>query len=319
MRLNRILLYLSCVLSCSLAVGAADDETDDVQIEIKAPIQAINCGSSPATLTVLGQTISVPAGAFDDSDDSDDRRRDDDDDRDDALLCSSLLPGQFVEVKLPTAAAPFTALEVEREESSEIEIQGPLAAIDLSAGTINVLGMTIQVAGARLDGSDDDDNRGPDGSGGDNNDDDDTPLVLTQLTAGQFVEVKLNPAALPALVALEVEVRNFNNQIQLVFSDRDRNIDNDDDLVEVEIQHTVIVRERKDSGRGTRRVKKTLLFRTSGSGSAILAGLPTGTSRVTARRTSDGASVTKNVRVRGNRVNTAVLKLKTPRAQRTTF
>jgi len=73
-------------------------------------------------------------------------------------------------------------------------IAAPLQAVDGTAMTVTLLGLTIDVSGATITGTD--------------GDDDSQPVTLDQLMAGERAIVHLDPTQLPALVALALEVRN---------------------------------------------------------------------------------------------------------------
>lgn len=303
-----LLLGLAFFIGNAQPVRASDDETDDTLLEIKAPVQAVDCTVVPPTVTVLGITIPVPTDV---SSSSSSRRKGADDNGNDTVACSSLVVGQVVEIKFASATAPLTASRLESTGSTDTKVQGRIDAIDPSAQTITVLGITIQVAGARIDGSNDTDNN----SSTDDNSLD-TVLTFSQLAVGQFVEARLNVAALPSLVATEVEIRNFTNQLGLSFDDNDNSTENDDDAIEIEIEHTYVVLEPKPTGTGVHRVKKVITYHYSANGATTLPGFPTGVAKVKAVRTSDGASAKKTIRTKGGQTTTGLLKLKAVRVAR---
>lgn len=296
-------MLAQCVVS-NLWAANANDETDDVQVEIKAPLQAVNCSGTPASVTVLGMTISVPPGSFDDSSASSRKNGSDDNGATDAANCASLVVGQFVEIKFIGTTLPLVANSVEATGATDIQVKGRIDSVDASTQAISVLGITISIAGAQLNGNDDLSSEH-------------TPLSLANLAIGQFVEATLNAAALPAFAALKVDVKNFNNQISLSFEDRDKNDDNNDDAVEIEIEHSVMVLEPKSNGLGTHRVKKTYSYHFSSLANAVLAipALPKGTAKITATRTSDGAVAKKTMRVKANQILAGSLKFNTPRGR----
>lgn len=310
-KLNSVLI-LSSVLFClsSLQVArASDDESEDTLLEIKAPVQAVDSTVSPPTVTVLGVTIPVPPTSS--SSPSSRRKGADDGADDDTVAVSALVIGQVVEIKFASATLPLTASRLETTGSTDTKVQGRIDAIDPSAQTIVVLGLTIQVANARIDGSSDTD----DNSSSDDNSLD-SVLTFDQLAVGQFVEARINLALLPVLTATEVEVRNFTNQISLSFDDKDDSVDNDDDTIEIEIEHTIVVREPKPSGTGTRRVKKVVSYRYSANGPITIPGFPTGVAKVKAVRSSDSANANKTIRVKGGQTASGLLNLKAVRGAR---
>lgn len=107
--------------------------------EIKAPIEAIDCGGTPPTITVLGLVIDVSAAEI----------------RNDIDLttgCASLEVGKTVEVEFGSDLAPLAALEVtiDPDKQGKLEVQGPLQAIDTSGMTVQILGLTIDVSTVEL-------------------------------------------------------------------------------------------------------------------------------------------------------------------------
>lgn len=107
--------------------------------EIKAPLEAVNCGGTPPTITVLGLVIDISAAEI----------------RNDIDLttgCASLEVGKTVEVEFGSDLAPLAALEVtiDPDKQGKLEIQGPLQAIDTSGMTVQILGLTIDVSTVEL-------------------------------------------------------------------------------------------------------------------------------------------------------------------------
>src|SRR5262245_30223902 len=100
-------------------------------------------------------------------------------------------------------------------DHAEIKITAPLEAVDCVSGSITVLGLVIDINGARLrgdeceDDDEDDDDQGEDEQGddlmnGDDDDDDgDCRLVCEDLLVGQSIEVRMASDIAP-LVATEV-------------------------------------------------------------------------------------------------------------------
>lgn len=302
---KRAMILTAVLAQCVVSnLRAANDETDDVQFEIKAPLQAVNCTGTPASVTVLGMTITVPAGGFDDSSASSRKNGSDDNGGNDTVNCAALVVGQFVEIKLLGTTLPLVASSVEAIAATDIQIKGRIDSLDASAQTISILGMSISIANASLNGQDD-------------NGTDNSVITPASLAVGQFVEVTLDSAALPALTALKVDVKNFNNQLSLSFEDHDKNDDNNDDAVEIEIEHTVTVLEPKSNGRGTHRVKKTYSYHFNSLANAVLAipALPKGTAKITATRSTDGALAKKTLRVKANQTSAGTLKFNVPRGR----
>jgi len=293
----------------------ADDESDEVSIEIKAPLDAVSCDTTPQTITVLGLTIDVTAAHFEsgdenDSDDdsesassasgSDDQAEDEGDDEgeddgedegendDVPATCADLLVGRTVEVKLASDVAPLAATEVgqedEDEDEAEAEIKAPIQAIDPALGTITVLGLVIDISGTQVEGCDDEDD-----------DDGNQGIDPATLMVGQIVEVELDRNALPALVARELEVKNFTNTVEIDVEDA---LGNDVDDVDedgqpiptVTVDVTQSVRAAASSGKGSKGSNQTLHFRAQSSGRVMLHGLATGRARVNVTREAAGST-----------------------------
>src|SRR4030095_7309825 len=180
-------------------------------------------------------------GECDDDDQGEDDQDDDvqgavsDDDDDDeegecVLSCAAVVTGQPIQVRLTSAAVPLTATEVRQGDEEEddlaadqsdpdIEIEAPVQALDPTAQTIQVLGLTVFVGGAEFDGDDDcddNDDGDDDGSGDDPAADQDCgePVDLSDLLVGQFVEVEL-ASSLPPFSATEVELQHSGNDVDV--------------------------------------------------------------------------------------------------------
>ena len=314
------------IIALALAVVAlpahrasADDETDDVEIKIQAPLDAADCAAVPPTITVLGLAIDVGTAQFDGEDDGngDHHGGEGPDCEDDggggsggAGSCEALVAGQFVTVKLTSDAPPLVGTKIEQDDDGEeAEIKAPLQAVDATAMTITVLGLTIDVSGAEIEGADDDDSE----TGG-------QPVDLSQLVVGQFIEVELDAAQLPTLVATELEVKNFGNVVDVEVEDPDgdaiEDVDDDGDPVndiEVDVTETVKVQNPTPGARG--KVARVLRFHTTTNGSFRLGGLPTGSAKLTVTRVADGVTLTRtrSVRIKGNAARSVRLKLRRPR------
>ncbi len=316
MMTRRIFTMLVSILAAGAILvpagrALADEESDEVSIEIEAPLDAVSCGTTPQTITVLCLTIDVTAAHFEsgdenDSDDdsesassasgSDDQGEDDDEGEDDGddegeneevpATCADLLVGRIVEVKLASDVAPLLAIEVEQEDEDDDDarIKGPIQAIDPALGTITVLGLVIDISVAPVEGCDDEDD-----------DDGNQGIDPATLMVGQFVEVELDRNALPALVARELEVKNFTNTVEIDVED---NLGNDvDDLDDhgqpiptVTVDVTQSVRAAASSGKGSKGSTRTLHFRAQSNGRVRFHGLATGRARVNVTREAAGAT-----------------------------
>ncbi|TVV44700.1 DUF5666 domain-containing protein [Thalassolituus sp. C2-1] len=104
------------------------------EIELEGMVQA----TTENTLTVMGITINA------------DLRTRVRDDRDDEVYfnLSMLQPGDHVELLLEeTTAGQYRAQLLERvDASNKVELKAPVSAIDLSAGTVVLLGLTLDVS-----------------------------------------------------------------------------------------------------------------------------------------------------------------------------
>jgi len=261
----RLMIFCSLLVATAFAVQfAVADNGGGEGIEIKAPLDAVNCAAVPPTVTVLGLTIDVSQAQGDE---------------DEPFNCAALVVGEVVEIKLAsdvsnTTTGLLTALKVEAEgegcdDDDCVEIEAPIQAADTLAHTITVLGLTIDISQAEIGGDDD----GEEGE-------DDQPPAPIQLIAGQFVEVKLASNVAP-LVATEVEVKNSGTGIEVEIVDQNGNeIDDDDDDVEV----VATVTATPPAGVKTKGGKKTLTFRAHSNGGVRLSGLPAGKAKLVVTR-----------------------------------
>lgn len=320
---------------------AADDETHDVEIKIVAPLDAADCSASPPTISVLGLTIDVSAATIeaqssatpvptpttpptpgDDGTHHGSRPVPSPGQpgcyyycpptplaaQPNSAGCSALTVGQAVEVKLGSDALPLVATDVKQDTSSpsEDEVQAPLQGADATAQTITVLGLTIDVSGAGVDGSDDD------GSSS-------TPIDLTQLTQGQFVDVKLASSTAP-LTATQLEVKNFTNQIAVEMDDANGNALDDVDAagnpvddITADVSELVVVQNPPAAnGTSTGRRLKRIRLHAGTNGTLALTGLPTGTAVIRVTRTSNGVTTIgrRGVIVRGNTTRSVRIRLR---------
>src|SRR5262245_48476487 len=181
--------------------AAADDESDETEVRVQAPLEAVSCSTDPNlptdTIQVLGLTVDVTNANI--------RFRSE-------RGCEVLVVGQNVKTRLVNATAPLVATRVDQDPSKgqgqghhKVQLQAPLEAVDTTALTIQILGLTIDISGAQIEADDDDEcddsaafSAGrvrADEDGDDEDDDDDgcAPADPNQLMAGQFVEVRLDP------------------------------------------------------------------------------------------------------------------------------
>jgi uncharacterized protein DUF5666 len=272
----RLMIFCSLLVLTAFAVQfAVADNGDGSEIEIKAPIDAVNCSGVPPTVTILGLSVDISQATGEDGG---------------VLDCASLLVGEVVEIKLAsdvpnTTTGLLTALKVESEDDCDdddcVEIEAPIQTVDAAGQTITVLGLVIDISQATVEGDDDGE--------------DDQPPAPLQLIAGQFVELKLASNQAP-LVATEVEVKNSGTGIEVEIVDQNGNEIEDDDN-DVEIVATVTPAKTSTTGVAkslTKGGKKSLTFRAKGNGSMILSGLPAGKAKLAITRlTSAGKNTGK--------------------------
>jgi hypothetical protein len=272
---------LLALLAFAVQLAGADNGGGESEIEIKAPLDAVNCACVPPTITVLGLTLDISAAKFDDNDDEDESGA--------AVGCAGLRAGQLVEVELAsdlpnTTTGLLTAVKVEAEDDECddddcVEIEAPIQTADALGQTITVLGLTIDISQAEIDG--DDDEQGDDNSQGDES------SAPTQLIAGQFVEVKL-ASSVPPLVATEIEVKNSGTGIEVHVVDQDGNeIDDDDNDVQVVVTVTPTPSAAVKS-KATKGGKKTLTFTAQSKGHTVFNGLPAGRAKLLITRIHGG-------------------------------
>jgi hypothetical protein len=279
---------LLALLAFAVQLAGADNGGDESEIEIKAPLDAVNCAGVPPTITVLGLTIDISAAKFDDDDEDIDEHASSD------TGCIGLVAGQFVEVELAsdlpnTTTGLLTALKVEAEDDECdgddcVEIEAPIQAADAVGQTITVLGLTIDISQAELDGDDHDEAETSDEGEGH------APLDPSQLIAGQFVGVKLASNQAP-FVATEVEIKNFGTGIEVHVVDQDGNeIEDDDDDVQVVVSLTPTppAAGKTKAAKSSKGGKKVLTFTANSNGHTVLNGLPSGRAKLLITRIHGG-------------------------------
>ena len=271
----------------------ADDESDEVGIKLRAPLMMIDCGTG--MISVLGLPIDIGHAAL---------RADDEDG---ALDCAALVPlvGQTVKVELLNDAVPLVATEVkvgggdedddEAGEGGDVELTAPLQQVVVDTTThttsVTVLGLTIDVTNADLEGADDDDHDG-----------EEQPIDLTTLPLRTFVEIRLDASLLPILVATQLEVKNFTNHVDVeVVGPNGEEIDDRDEagdpVNDIDVRVAETVKVRLAGRRHGRRATRVLHFHTRSNGSVVLSGLPTGHGRVSVTRVANGSTMTGQGRV----------------------
>jgi len=256
-------------------LAGAESGDDESEIEIKAPLDAVNCAGVPPTITVLGLTIDISQVKGEDGA---------------VFNCASLFVGEVVELELlsdvPNPTTGFlTAVQLEDEGECIgegcVEIEAPIQAVDAVGHTITVLGLTIDVSQAEIEGDDE-------GEQGDSNEGENGQAPI-QLIVGQFVEVVL-ASSQPPFVATEVEVKNSGTGIEVEVVDQNGDeIDDDDDDVQVVVTLTPTppaagISKTSKSAKG----KKTLTFTARSNGHTVLNGLPAGRAKLLVTRIHGG-------------------------------
>jgi hypothetical protein len=254
----KLMIFCSLLVATAFAVqfAVADNGGGETEIEIKAPLEAVNCLGVPPTVTLLGLTIDVSQVKGEEGE---------------IFNCASLVVGDIVEVEL----ASDVAAEGEGCDDDDcVEIEAPIQSVDAVAHTITILGLTIDISQAEIDG--DDEGEQADHSEGE----DDQPAAPLTLIAGQFVEVKL-ASNVPPLVATEIEVKNSGTGIEVEIVDQNGNeIDDDNDDVQV----VATVTPAQTAGVKSKGGKKTLTFSAHGKGRVRLSGLPAGKAKLAITR-----------------------------------
>ncbi len=273
---------LLALLAFAVQLAGADNGGDESEIEIKAPLDAVNCAGVPPTITVLGLTIDLSQASFDEAETDDD-----DGGPGNGLGCAGLVVGQIVEVELASdlpnsTTGLLTAVKVDAEgeecDDECVEIEAPIQAADATGQTITVLGLTIDISQAEIGG---DDEQGDDDSQGNQ------PPAPPQLIAGQVVDVKL-ASNVPPLVATEIEVKNSGTGIEVELVDQNGNqVDDDDDDVQVVVSVTPTASAAVKS-KVAKGMKKTLTFTAHSNGHTVLKGLPAGRAKLLITRIHGG-------------------------------
>jgi len=344
-----VLIGLAVTVATLLQVGrsVADDESRDIEVRLRAPLEETDCAATPPTIKVLGLTIDVgtaaveadPAalptpipsptagpGEVDDGGQGRHRQGGTNDPLPNGCYycamatptpaggCASLVVGDPVEVKLVDDGVPLTAAQVKQDASGDpvVQIKAPIQSLDRDAGTITLLGLPIDISAANLEGADDDSENGSTEG-----------IEFDQLMVGQFVEARPLSNVAP-LAADELEVKNFANQVEAQLDDvsgKEDEIDangNPIPDVDVDVVEAVFVPPVSGASAGSRSTRHghaLLHFHTYGTSSLSLAGLPTGVARITATRVVDDVVFTgrRTVRVKGNRVRPARIRLRPQR------
>jgi hypothetical protein len=252
------------------ARGDDDEESDSVEIKITAAIQAVDTAGNPNTIKLLGLTIAVPPSALkgEQGDESSDEENDSDDGNAINLL-SQLSIGQNVTVVLTGDTPPLTAseLKIPHPYEQRVVIQAPVQSIDTTAKTITLLGLKIDTSQAIIVGTENDE---------------DMPASNVTLMVGQNVEVVLDPAKLPNLVALTLKIENFHDQVEVDLENQDGSpIADDGEDVNVEVTENANI---VNAVTGQHSRKHIVLNTATRNNHVKLAGLPPGRARMVVTR-----------------------------------
>lgn len=280
---SMIAFSLLVLTAFAVRLAVADNGDDGSEIEVKAPLEAVNCASVPPTITVLGLNIDIGAATID-------RGDDDEEGAGGVVNCASLTIGRVLDVELAsdlpnTTTGLLTALKVDAEddecdEDDCVEIEAPVQAVDTTGRTITLLGLVIDTSAADIEGDED----GEDDNGG-------QPPAPTTLVAGQFVQVRL-ASNQPPLAATEVEIKNSGTGIEVEIEDQNGNpIDDDQD--DIVVQGTVKLAPVKPAAGAAKQAakgggKKAVTFQAQGKGRMVLKGLPPGSVKLVVTRIKNG-------------------------------
>jgi hypothetical protein len=277
----------------------ADDETENTKIEIQAPLEAVNCAGLPPTITVLGLVIDISKAGININTEGETPAED--------VTCADLVPGQVVEVKFASDAPDLitgllSAVEVdigggdcEDDVCDTVKVEGPIQAV--AAPTITVLGLVIDISQAQLQNLE-----------GELENEGDNPLVdPATLAVGQFVDLTLASAVAP-LAATTIEVKNFDNEVDLDIPG------GDDGEVEVDVAVTTqVVNGAAVKAAASKGSKKVVKLHASGQGSSVtLRGLPTGKASILVTKFANGRKSTgkASVQIVKNTTQQVLVKMK---------
>ena len=239
------------------------------QVKVKAPVTAFDCSASPQTITVLGLTIDVSNATFGPKWKwrwGNGKRGWHHGD----FACEDLKAGQMVAVELTsdltdTTTTFFTATEVEVRggHDDEVVVSAPLQAMDSSAKTVTVLGLTIDMSAATI------------------RDDNQHTITLDQLAVGQFVDIDLTSDQTP-LLAVSLVAHTGTNQLHIrVFDEKGK-------LVTSGLVKAVVT---------VKNGKSVTVREATGTGSLVLTSLPAGQAKIAITRVYDGKTGKANTSV----------------------
>ena len=255
------------------------------EIKVQAPIDVDGIDCTIGTVKLLGLTIDISTAKFEG--DREHEGKDLDKVNCEDLTCTDLKVGQVVKVELvsdipdPTTGF-FKATEIEREDcdDDEVKIAAPLTSIDAGAGTVIVLGLTIDISTAII------------------TDDNDKPITAVELIAGQYAEIDLDSTKLPLLSATRLEAQDPISQVQVKLLDKKGK-----PLTAVgDVKADVTIKG----------VKKSLRISAAGNGTFQLASLPAGKAKIVVTHVLDGktSKASASVKVKTRQTQQVNLRLK---------
>jgi len=120
---------------------------EDNDARIQANVNSVNVEEGTVTLLLGVVTVSV----------TDTTEMEDNRDDKPSFSLSDISAGDYLEIKgFIGANGEFIASELEREDSDEnVEIRGPVSAKDSVAGTVTILGVTVNTNGSQFEGVND--------------------------------------------------------------------------------------------------------------------------------------------------------------------
>ena len=256
------------------------------EIKIQAPIYEIDCTKEIMNLfgpAGEGLTIDISTAKFEG--DREHEGKDFDKVNCENMTCADLKVGQMVKVELisdipdPTTTY-FKATEIEREDcdDDEVKIAAPLQSV--SATTVTVLGLTIDINTATI------------------TDDNDKPINAVDLIAGQYAEIDLDSTKLPLLYATRLEAQDPISQVQVKLLDKKGK-----PLTAVgDVKADVTIKG----------VKKSLRISAAGNGTFQLASLPAGKAKIVVTHVLDDktSKASASVKVKTRQTQQVNLRLK---------
>jgi hypothetical protein len=279
-----------------------DPNATPVSFEVRGPIDALSCDTTPPTVTVLGLAIDTTHAVFAPAPGSDDAENEDDDGMAPVpappMSCSDLAVGQGVAVQLVNDTPPLAATQLKGARMGDVRLAGPIQMTDPNAQTLTLFGLTIDASTAVTGGFGCGEGQGGDGQGEDAQGEDHfqqppTPVDLTQLGVGQFVVVRLDPTRLPALVATRVDLQSSGDEVEVELQDQDgQDVEDGSDSVQVTVDQkvTMMVQTTVHGVPKLKHMRRALHFQMATNGSFSVRGLAKGRATIRVTRSVGGQS-----------------------------